>query len=333
MEASDAVQAEFVRLSHEIEKGNAFEGHKGEDDDVFRYQETMAEQGDTRAQAWLGHRYYWGAGGVARDRGRALEYLQRAANDGNVEAQYNLGVMYAYGHGVEKDRNASLELFRKAADQGYTAALNGLALSLTDGSPDNNLTEAFHYFNKSAASGNADGLYNSALLLKDGKGVAKDEATAVAYMRRAVSADHQAARIALGSMLIEGRGTPPDCQQGTLLLKEAAERGRWGILLRDGLEAYMRGDIRAAIHSYRAASEMGFEVAQSNLAWLLQNLWCVGALVRWAPGRSLCSSSVAACRSSLRDSVMGVSLHSPRPLPRHEALGPSRRSAWAITRA
>ena len=38
----------------------------------------MAEQGDTRAQAWLGHRYYWGAGGVARDRVRALEYLQRA---------------------------------------------------------------------------------------------------------------------------------------------------------------------------------------------------------------------------------------------------------------
>ena len=44
MESKDAIQAEFVRLSHEIEKGNAFEGHKGENDDVFRYQETMAEQ-------------------------------------------------------------------------------------------------------------------------------------------------------------------------------------------------------------------------------------------------------------------------------------------------
>ena len=44
MESKDAIQAEFVRLSNEIEKGNAFEGHKGENDDVFRYQETMAEQ-------------------------------------------------------------------------------------------------------------------------------------------------------------------------------------------------------------------------------------------------------------------------------------------------
>jgi len=48
---------------------------------------------------------------------------------------------------------------------GYTAALNGLALSLTDGSSDNNLTQAFHYFNKSAAGGNADGLYNSGIFL------------------------------------------------------------------------------------------------------------------------------------------------------------------------
>ena len=272
MESTEGVQAEFVRLSHEIEKGNAFEGHKGEEDDVFRYQETMAAQGDTRAQAWLGHRYYWGAGGVARDRARALEFLQRAANDGNVEAQYNLGVMYAYGHGVEKDRNASLALFRKAADEGYTAAYNGLALSLTDGSSDNNWTEAFHYFNKSAAAGNADGLYNSALLLKDGRGTPKDEATAVLYMRRAVRADHQAARIALGSMLIEGRGVAGNCREGTLLLKQAAERGRWGILLRDGLEAYLRKDIAAAIRSYKAASELGYEVAQCNTAWLLQNL-------------------------------------------------------------
>ena len=286
MESPDAVHAEFVRLSHEIEKGNAFEGHKGEEDDVFRFQEAMAEQGNTQAQAWMGHRYYWGVGGVERDRARALQYLQRAANAGNVEAQYNLGVMYAYGHGVEKDRNASLALFRKAADGGYTAAFNGLALSLTDGSPDNNLTEAFHYFNRSAAAGNADGLYNSALLLRDGRGIAKDEATALDYLRRAVGADHQAARIQLGTMLIEGRGAAPDCPGGVGLLKDAAERGRWGILLRDGLEAYMHGDVRAAIRSYTAAAELGIEVVLSGIR--------------------LCCVCACACMVCLRESVVAV---------------------------
>jgi len=51
MEATDAVQAEFVRLSHEIEKGNAFEGHKGEDDDVFRYQARSTQHATRQAQA------------------------------------------------------------------------------------------------------------------------------------------------------------------------------------------------------------------------------------------------------------------------------------------
>eukprot|EP00960_Hanusia_phi_P044125 756481-Hanusia_phi.AAC.8 len=268
LESPDAASVEFIRLSQEVEKGDAFAGHGGEDDDIFQYQETLAEAGDTRAQAWLGHRYYWGAGGVPRDRARALDYLQRAARDGNVEAQYNLGVMYAYGHGVPKDRNESLNLFRKAAAQGYVAALNGLALSLTDGSADNNLTEAFHYFNQSALSGNADGLYNAGLLLKDGRGVEKNEKLALTYMTNAVLLDHQAARLALAMMYIEGRGTPVSCVQGARLLKDAAERGKWGVLLRDGLQAYMKGDLDASLASYEAAAELGYEVAQSNAAWL-----------------------------------------------------------------
>jgi len=36
---------------------------------------------------------------------------------------------------------------------------------------DNNFTEAFMHFNRSAQSGNSDGLYNAALLLRDGRGL------------------------------------------------------------------------------------------------------------------------------------------------------------------
>jgi TPR repeat protein len=195
-------------------------------------------------------------GGVPRDRQRAFHYLERAAQAGNVEAQYNLGVMHAYGHGVERNRERSLQLFRQAADRGYVAAQNGLAVTLTDGSSDNNFTEAFIYFERSgltllamsacagqamchvhhsriffthasrwrmhlraaccrplctgasmrvltwlvgarsALTNNADGLYNAALLLKDGKGVARDDARALDYLKRAADQDHVPARIA-----------------------------------------------------------------------------------------------------------------------------------------
>mmetsp|Transcript_38732 Transcript_38732/g.60403 ORF Transcript_38732/g.60403 Transcript_38732/m.60403 type:complete len:1056 (-) Transcript_38732:48-3215(-) len=271
IESQDSAAVEFVRLSEEIEKGDAFVGHRGEDDDMVKYQQQLADAGDPYAQAWLGHRYYWGAGGVPRDRARAVQYLDRAARQGNVEAQYNLGVMHAYGHGVERNRERSLELFRQAADQGYVAAQNGLALSLTDGSPDNNFTEAFQYFNRSAQSGNPDGLYNAALLLRDGRGVEKNETLAYLYMVKATQADHQTARLALGWMLLEGRGVEASCTQGVKYLKAAAERGRWGLLLRDGLEAYLREDIQMALQHYEAAAELGYEVAQSNAAWLYTN--------------------------------------------------------------
>jgi len=81
-----------VRLSHETERGNAFEGHRGEEDEIVKYNQQAAESGNTQAQAWLGHRYYWGVGGLQRDRERAFQLLDRAAAAGNNEAQYNLGV-------------------------------------------------------------------------------------------------------------------------------------------------------------------------------------------------------------------------------------------------
>jgi len=46
-------------------------------------------------------------------------------------------------------------------------------------------------------------------------------------------------------------GVAANCHEGVLLLKAAAERGRWSVLLRDALEAYMRGDMGAAIRSYQ----------------------------------------------------------------------------------
>ena len=49
---------------------------------------------------------------------------------------------------------------------------------------------------RSALTNNADGLYNAALLLKDGKGVARDDVRALDYLKRAADQDHIPARIA-----------------------------------------------------------------------------------------------------------------------------------------
>jgi TPR repeat protein len=52
--------------------------------------------------------------------------LQREAQAGDPDAQYNLAYMYENGIGVPKNEAKALELYQKAADQGHSAAQNNL---------------------------------------------------------------------------------------------------------------------------------------------------------------------------------------------------------------
>ena len=63
-----------------------------------------------RRRAWLcrsaefdGHLYATGTSGVAQDEKQALDWYQKAADQGFAKAQKNLGDMYFFGHGVDKD--------------------------------------------------------------------------------------------------------------------------------------------------------------------------------------------------------------------------------------
>ena len=60
--------------------------------------------------------------GVAKNYERAKEYLEAAAKQGHVNAQYNLGVMYCKGHGVAKNYERAKEYFEALAMQGHAEA-------------------------------------------------------------------------------------------------------------------------------------------------------------------------------------------------------------------
>ena len=51
-----------------------------------------------------------------------IEQLRKDAEQGDVIAQYNLGVMYATGQGVSQDYQEAVGWYRKAAEQGYAGA-------------------------------------------------------------------------------------------------------------------------------------------------------------------------------------------------------------------
>jgi len=50
-------------------------------------------------------------------------WYRKAAAQGNVDAQYNLGYLYEHGEGVTRDASAALGWYRSAAIQGDSSAL------------------------------------------------------------------------------------------------------------------------------------------------------------------------------------------------------------------
>jgi TPR repeat protein len=51
-----------------------------------------------------------------------MEWYQKAAEQGNAVAQFNIGYLYEYGLGVQKDQSKAMEWYKKAADGGYIEA-------------------------------------------------------------------------------------------------------------------------------------------------------------------------------------------------------------------
>ena len=59
------------------------------------------------------------AKGVPKNASQAVTWYRKAAEQGDADAQFNLGVMYAKGVGVPKDASQAVTWFRKAAEQGH----------------------------------------------------------------------------------------------------------------------------------------------------------------------------------------------------------------------
>ena len=80
-----------------------------------------AEQGNAEAQYGLGNLYAEGQG-VAQDYVEARKWFLKAAEQGRADAQNNLGILYAEGLGVAQDYAMAYVWYNLAAAQGDAAA-------------------------------------------------------------------------------------------------------------------------------------------------------------------------------------------------------------------
>jgi TPR repeat protein len=134
----------------------------------------LAEEGNPEAQEEIGHMYDDGTG-VPQDYAEAIRWYRLAAAQGNAQAQNSLGFMYDKGNGVPQDYAEAMRWYRLAAAQGLSMAQNNVAFMYLNGvgvSPD--VAEAVRWYGLAAAQGNAGAQYVLGYLYEMGDGVPQD---------------------------------------------------------------------------------------------------------------------------------------------------------------
>lgn len=135
----------------------------------------------------------WEAG----DYPRAVTEWRPLAVAGDADAQFNLGQAYKLGRGVQQDLPQSAEWFRRAAAQGHLQAEDNLGLVLYEL---NRKDDALPWLQRSAERGEPRAQYVLAAELYNGERTSRDPVRAYAFMKRASDAGLQRASAALAQM-------------------------------------------------------------------------------------------------------------------------------------
>ncbi len=135
----------------------------------------LAEQGDAEAQFELGQLYQF-AQGVPLDYVEAVKWFGRAAEQGHAAAQLSLALMYRRGTGVPDDAQA-VRWFLLAAEQGHwfaTAMLETLYGKGVAAYRRDDFGGAVRIFQPLADQGYASAQFNLGFMYANGQGVPQD---------------------------------------------------------------------------------------------------------------------------------------------------------------
>lgn len=202
------------------------------EDAEFRELKTRAEQGDIDAQYELGVRYLEPE---REDEEASTGWFRIAAGRGDSAAQHNLGLAYEYGTGVDKNPREAAKWFRMAAGQQLPEAQNSLALCYQAGrGVKQDFGEAEQWFLKAAEQEFAPAAYNLAVLYGNPESGKADGKKELKFYQKAAALGYGPAQFNLGV---------------------GYERGLWGL----------ERSREKAIEQYEAALRSGYEEAEKAL--------------------------------------------------------------------
>ncbi|KAF7249444.1 hypothetical protein EYD10_05221 [Varanus komodoensis] len=256
--------------------------------EVYQYYRFLAERGDTQIQkafyyflkaayagnangmAFLGKMYLEGSTIVAQSNATALKYFkmaadknyteaftyfQKAAEKGFANAQFQLGVMYHTGSGVKKDFKLAFQYFYLASQNGQPLAIYYLAQMYATG------TGVLRSCQNAVEVSNT--LFESLCLEMPLIGNARSALLGSISEIRNVSVVIQH-----NSVHVYSEVNPTIINR---LYRTVCELGRWSEKFLTAYFAYQAGNIDASLIQYAFLAEMGYEVAQSNSAFIMES--------------------------------------------------------------
>ena len=144
-------------------------------------------------------------------RDEATEDLKWLAENGDVHAQYFLGLLYRDGGLLLPDAEQATHWLELAAKRNLPAAQYALGkLYLSDDPEEHDVDDGLRWLESAARSGNSDAAYRLGKEYLTGKFVQKEAVKAAEYLRYASDRNHPWASYLLGKLYLTGNGVPKD---------------------------------------------------------------------------------------------------------------------------
>ena len=184
----------------------------------------------SKAAGYLGRMFLRGEG-TEQSFEKAMTWFKRGLATGDSLCQYQIGLMHLEGLGVRQDPVKAADFLKEAANQDFASAQIRLGQLFLD---QGDIVTARNYFRQAASNGHIEAFYH------------------------------------LAEINNYGVGQERSCEIATVYYKGVAEQVETlHSSFDEANRAYEDGDKEVALISYMMAAEQGYEAAQANVAYIL----------------------------------------------------------------
>lgn len=228
--------------------------------------EKASRLGETKADAVL-NALLTSPEEISKNPQKAFEHNLKRAEQGDVEAEFQVYRAYCEGIGVEKDETLADSWCEKAADHGdaRAAAIMGIRCLGKDNQ------KTVKYWEYASKKGNAVAMFELASIYQNGfHEIEVDKKRACAWFEIAADLGNNKARLALAQILATGDGVPKDLKRAQALYQmiinerdpEVTESARFNLALLYHLEFK---DYQNSFPLWQELAKEGNAAAQYNL--------------------------------------------------------------------